>query len=423
MFRGTLTGSYTLQLRHCGLEAGAISGRDAVSRSARNLFVAMNDNVAENRFTGALVHVLQQCPELLNQVVSDASDGRVDLHCSSVHSTFLQKTFPPWGRPDALLELDVTAEVTRSLLLETKAGVMANGEEPSQPLEESEQLSRYEKAASRALPKGTVLAYLTADVAKPSEFVRLEKWVNDHSGSHIVPVWIQWNNVYGRAAEMAAREDTILKRVLADFVGFLEESGMVSDRLTLNEAAAIGRVTQQSNSDWATLNRKSYDMLVAFRTLLKATHKLKIGTQLVPRRLGLWSAVTEDASPLWYLYARWNTKLPVWVTFDLQLASAYLQVTVRFDGESSLRGHDDYLQWFEHNANGARERVQHMSPQDQWNPPPSQGLDIRKRLGGHKLVTLAQWEEPQKFGDFNLARLMEFAEHGQGVISKCLTPA
>lgn len=132
----------------------------------------MDDSSPENRLTGAFLHVAQGYPELLDQVLSRAG---VDLRHTSVHSAETQVSMLPWGRPDGLLVLERADGGLSLLVLETKAVALADDEEPTRHIDEGQQLIRYAKAVTERFPQGAVLAYLTADVAKPVEFARLER--------------------------------------------------------------------------------------------------------------------------------------------------------------------------------------------------------------------------------------------------------
>src|SRR5438093_176278 len=85
-----------------------------------------------------------------------------------VLSTELQRSMLPFGKPDALLELESGVEGRLFVVLETKSIEMGSGG-ANAPADEGRQLIRYAKAASRILDARSILAYLTGDPGKPDE--------------------------------------------------------------------------------------------------------------------------------------------------------------------------------------------------------------------------------------------------------------
>ncbi len=302
-----------------------------MSRRVENPFIALNDGNRENRMTGALMHVASVVPSVLKHICLAAN--LPETLPTARRNIELRKAIPN-GELDAIVYMDQHMWGGSALIIEAKRFDI--GDECTElqgDRQELNQLKRYAQFAHEQFGEAMLL-YLTRDSVEPNLVSTLRGWLKGKGIDNVRLGWTSWERVHEIAETIANRKlcSPSQTRLVVSLAEYLEEVGMVVERLTESEKRKLRRVPDDMVDIWVELDTKGYEMIRALRSNLAKRLKLPLDDDHFnpSRRVSRYHSIGDVAT--WFLYVRQGTQKPFWACVDLSLPLGLYEVSIRMFG-------------------------------------------------------------------------------------------
>ncbi|TET89601.1 MAG: hypothetical protein E3J35_09335 [Methanomassiliicoccales archaeon] len=386
-------------------------------RNCSNAYIAMNDNVDENRITGAFLHTIVKVPVFGDVLFRHLGWTRLGEYSNVIATT--QEWIDSPGildghvilsKSDSVAGCHIYVEVKREGSPDDRSADSQGSEKVLEILEE-QQLIRYLSHGIPCYGDYFRLLYVTNDIDMPSAIETAKSYSRnrfpDFSTKKLV--WTSWSSIHELLKDCRSKGklDEISKKLLGEFIEFLEVRNMVVDKLTDRDIEMMDGIPDEMWKRFTHLDKKSKNFRDALLDRIQTTLGIKGVNRLHSKKYWqIWKQIR----------LRENEKCPLCVEVAFSFVTLQLTVSLRFIGnwEPSER----YLRWLDKNKEPLLKRLSRLKNFDPQQFQRGIKAASRGRYYDSELYFVKNYEGLEELRNMNIGRVLDDVKKGLNMIDK-----